>query len=122
MAKKNDSKKFSLPSAKMLRFNPKGKSVEAIPNDDRAYLATKGFYGPFFDIVKSDQEVANFAFMLKLFDWQERTEDVRESANRAFAASVASVGSIEAWQQQRAYEPFFASYQQGANVKEGGQI
>jgi hypothetical protein len=121
MAKNNTIKKFSLPSAKVLQFNPKGKAVEAIPSDDRAYAAKQGFYDLFFDAM-SDQEIAEFAFGLKFFDWIERTKDVRESAKRAFAASIASVGGIEAWKQQRVYESFFASYPQRANVKEGGQL
>jgi hypothetical protein len=101
--------KFSFPPAKVLRFNPKGKAVEAIPNDDLAYIAKQGFSRSIFRTFKSDEELAEFAFGLKFFDWIARTKDVREAADRAFDASVASVGSLEAWKQQRLYEPFFAS-------------
>jgi hypothetical protein len=86
--------KFSFPPAKVLRFNPKGKAVEAIPNDDLAYIAKQGFSRSIFRTFKSDEELAEFAFGLKFFDWIARTKDVREAADRAFDASVASVGSL----------------------------
>lgn len=123
MAKKNSTKKFALLPAKLLRFNSKGKAVEAIPNDDRAFLAKEGFDGATVSVIcKSDNEIANFAFNRKFYHWFMRTMHVRKSADRALNASVASVGSIKAWKQQRLYEPFFAAYQQEENVAKGGQL
>jgi hypothetical protein len=66
MAKKQGIKKFSLPPAKILRFNLKGKSVLDTSIADRLYLAERdeGWFAG-----GSDDKVAEMAWTFKFTDW-----------------------------------------------------
>jgi hypothetical protein len=64
VVKKNAIKKFSLPPAKILRFNLKGKSVLDTSIADRLYLAQHDF-----PLSGSDDECAQSAWALKYTDW-----------------------------------------------------
>jgi hypothetical protein len=90
MAKK--IKKFSLPLAKVLTWNPAGKSLLYVPNPDRAYMIEIGH--KLLADTRTDDECANFVWAWKFADWliDWRARNVGKSVeeeNRAYYAAVA---------------------------------
>jgi hypothetical protein len=98
MAKKHTIKKFSLPTAKILRFNLKGKAALDTSGEDRAYLIKAGF-PPRLD--QSDDDCARLAWTLRTGEWfmdfRVRNHFTsKEMENAAFNALMAA-GKVPNW-------------------------
>jgi hypothetical protein len=86
MAKKNSIKKFALPPAKILSFNPKGKAIEDIDfRDDMAYLANRGWSQ--HGCAMSTDLVPYMQFTDWVMDWRAKNVGKsEEEENSAFNA------------------------------------
>jgi hypothetical protein len=84
-------KNSSLPPAKILRFNPKGKSVHDTSIEDRVYLAQQGFEP--LDREQSDDEAARLAWAVKVAHWRTANsfKDQEEEVKAYKAATAAGV-------------------------------
>ena len=64
MAKKHVIKKLSVPSAKVLLFNLKGKAIEDVMSPDRAYMAK--YFKPSILRLWSEEQISTFAMVYRM--------------------------------------------------------